>query len=69
MVASVETGLLLGNHLGHQTVCFVNYPHTHPKNLTTSSLLHLDTIFNETAMQNKHAKKVRGTRAMTLAAE
>jgi len=26
------------------------------KNLTTSSLHHLDTIFNETAMQSKHAK-------------
>jgi hypothetical protein len=26
------------------------------KNLTTTSLLHLDTIFNETAMQNKHVK-------------
>jgi len=26
------------------------------KNLTTSSLLHLDTIFNETAVQNKHSK-------------
>jgi hypothetical protein len=25
MVASVETGLLVGNHLGHQIVCFVNY--------------------------------------------
>ena len=29
VVASVETGSLLGNHLGHQTVCFVNYPHTY----------------------------------------
>ena len=27
------------------------------KNLTASSPLHLDTIFNETAMQNKHAKR------------
>jgi hypothetical protein len=31
VVASVETGSLLGNHLGHQTVCFVNYSQTHPK--------------------------------------
>jgi len=25
VVASVETGSLVGNRLGHQTVCFVNY--------------------------------------------
>ena len=25
MVACVETGSHVGNHLGHQTVCFVNY--------------------------------------------
>ena len=25
VVANVETGSLIGNHLGHQTVCFVNY--------------------------------------------
>jgi hypothetical protein len=25
VVASVETESLVGNHLGHQTVCFVNY--------------------------------------------
>jgi len=28
----------------------------HIQNLIISSLLHLDTIFKETAMQNKHAK-------------
>jgi hypothetical protein len=25
VVARVETGLLVGNHLGHQTFCFMNY--------------------------------------------
>jgi hypothetical protein len=33
MVASAETGSLVGNYLGHQTVCFVNYVVKNRKNI------------------------------------
>ena len=33
MVGSVEPRSLVGNHLGHQTVCFVNYPAKIHKNI------------------------------------
>jgi len=61
--------IALRESLGASNCLFRELSSYTSKNFTTSSLLHLDTIFSETAMQNKHAKKVRGTRAMTLAAE
>jgi len=49
--------IALRESLGASNCLFCELSSYTSQNLTTSSLLHLDTIFNETAMQNKHAKR------------
>jgi len=49
--------IALRESLGASNCLFRELSSYTSKNLTASTPLHLDTIFNETAMQNKHAKR------------
>ena len=52
MVTSVETGSLVGNHLGHQNVTFVNYLVKIRKNIENTSVETGSLVGNHLGHQN-----------------